>query len=40
MAVLSALENTRLALVRVKGSIGTAEDVEREIAEASKLLSA
>jgi eukaryotic-like serine/threonine-protein kinase len=38
IAVLSALENIRLALVRVKSHIGTAEDVERELAEAGKLL--
>lgn len=39
LAVLSSLEDVRLALVRVKSSIGTAEDVERELAEASQLLS-
>jgi eukaryotic-like serine/threonine-protein kinase len=39
VALLAALENVRLALVRVKSRIGTAEDVERELLQASKLLS-
>jgi serine/threonine-protein kinase len=38
-AVLSALENVRLALVRVKSRIGGADDVERELNEASRLMS-
>jgi serine/threonine-protein kinase len=38
LAVLSALENVRLSLVRVKSSIGTADDVERDLAEAARLL--
>jgi len=38
VAVLSALENVRLALVRVKSHIGTAEDVEREVAEGERLV--
>lgn len=38
IAVLSTLENVRLSMVRVKSSIGTADDVERELSEASRLL--
>jgi hypothetical protein len=38
VAVLGALENVRLALVRVKSRIGAAEDVERELAEATRVL--
>jgi hypothetical protein len=38
VAVLTALENVRLALVRVKSHIGTSEDVERELAEAGRVL--
>jgi hypothetical protein len=40
LAVLGALENVRLALVRVKSRIGTPEDVERELADAEALLGA
>jgi hypothetical protein len=38
VALLSALENVRLALVRVKSRIGGSEDVERELNEATRLL--
>jgi serine/threonine-protein kinase len=38
IAVLSCLENVRLALVRVKSNIGSADDVERELSEATRLL--
>jgi hypothetical protein len=37
IAVLTGLENVRLALVRVKGGIGTADDVDRELAQAARL---
>jgi hypothetical protein len=37
-AMLAALENIRLSLVRLKSRLGTAEDVERELAEATRLL--
>ncbi len=40
VAVLGALENVRLSLVRVKSGIGTPEDVERELAEVDSLLGA
>ncbi len=38
-AVLGGLENIRLALVRLKSRLGVPEDVEREVAEATRLLS-
>jgi serine/threonine-protein kinase len=38
VVILAVLENIRLALVRVKSRIGTAEDVERELTEANRLL--
>jgi serine/threonine-protein kinase len=38
LAVLGALENVRLSLMRVKGRIGTTEDVERELTEATRVL--
>jgi serine/threonine-protein kinase len=39
-AVLAGLENIRLALVRLKSKLGMPADVEREVAEAERLLSA
>ena len=38
IAILGALENIRLSLVRVKSRIGTTDDTERELAEAARLL--
>lgn len=38
VAVLSTLENVRLALVRMKSGIGSTDDVERELSEASKVI--
>ena len=38
VAVLGALENVRLSLVRLKSRIGTPEDVARELADAEGLL--
>ncbi len=38
IAILGALENVRLSLVRVKSRIGSADDTERELAEAARLL--
>jgi eukaryotic-like serine/threonine-protein kinase len=38
VTMLGALENIRLALVRLKSKIGTPEDVERDLAEADRLL--
>ena len=38
VAILGALENVRLSLVRVKSRIATVEDTEREIAESARLL--
>ena len=40
LAILTALENVRLALVRVKSRLGSVADVEREIGEAASLLAA
>jgi serine/threonine-protein kinase len=38
LRLLGALENVRLALVRVKSGIGAPEEVERELGEAARLL--
>ncbi len=40
VAILGALENIRLSLVRVKSRIGSADGAERELAEAARLLEA
>jgi serine/threonine-protein kinase len=38
VAILSAMENIRLSLVRVKSGLANTEDTEREVAEAASLL--
>ena len=38
VALLSALENVRLALVRFKSGLGHVDGVERELGEARRLL--
>ncbi|HSB54172.1 MAG TPA: hypothetical protein VLD58_07435, partial [Gemmatimonadales bacterium] len=37
MALLTGIENVRLALLRVKSGIGTPEDADRELAEAARI---
>jgi serine/threonine-protein kinase len=38
VAILGAMENIRLSLVRVKSKLAAADDTEREVAEAARLL--
>lgn len=38
VAILAALENIRLSLVRVKSRIGTIDDIESELLDAVRLL--
>ncbi len=38
IGILTALENVRLALVRVKSGLGTTDDVDQELADAARLV--
>jgi hypothetical protein len=40
VALLAALESVRLGMIRLKSGLGSAEDVESELAAAARLLGA